>query len=64
MAIERDCAADSTPEALAQLHKRLDEIEEAVNQIKTPLSSADQLYVLRDHIGMVRQRLGGAPRGK
>jgi hypothetical protein len=64
MAIERDMAADATPEALAQLHKRLDEIEEAVNQIKTPLSSADQLYVLRDHIGMVRQRLDGAGHSK
>lgn len=64
MAIERDMATDATPEGLAQLHERLDKIEEAVNQIKTPVSSADQLYVLRDHIGMVRQRLEGAQRSK
>lgn len=64
MAIERDMAADASPEAHAKLHKRLDEIEEAVDHIKTPLSTADQLYVLRDHIGMVRQRLEGAGRLK
>jgi hypothetical protein len=60
MAIERDMVADSSPEALKQLHGRLDEIVHAVDHIKTPLSSADQLYVLRDHIGMVRKRLEGA----
>ena len=28
-----------------------------MNELKTPLSFADQLYVLRDHVGMVRQHL-------
>ena len=37
--------------------KRLDWIEQAVNETKTPLSFADQLYVLRQHISFVRDRL-------
>jgi hypothetical protein len=41
----------------AAIAKRLDDIEEAVNELKTPLSFADQLYVLRDHVGTVRRRL-------
>jgi TRAP transporter TAXI family solute receptor len=40
----------------AQL-KRLNEIEEMVNQISIPLSFADGLYGLRSHINFVRQRI-------
>ncbi|MEO5935109.1 MAG: TAXI family TRAP transporter solute-binding subunit [Duganella sp.] len=40
----------------AQL-KRLDEIEELVNQISIPLSFADGLYGLRSHIQFVRKRI-------
>ncbi|WP_317202057.1 TAXI family TRAP transporter solute-binding subunit [Janthinobacterium sp.] len=40
----------------AQL-KRLNEIEEMVNQISIPLSFADGLYGLRSHINFVRQRV-------
>jgi len=36
--------------------QRLDDIENAVNQMKVPLAFADQLYVLRDHIAFVRDR--------
>jgi hypothetical protein len=36
-------------------------IERAVHEIKTPLSFADQLYVLRDHVAMVRRRLDESP---
>ena len=42
----------------AQL-KRLNEIEELVNQISIPLSFADGLYGLRSHINFVRQRVLG-----
>jgi TRAP transporter TAXI family solute receptor len=42
----------------AQL-RRLDEIEEMVNQISIPLSFADGLYGLRSHINFVRQRVLG-----
>jgi TRAP transporter TAXI family solute receptor len=53
---------ESAPEATrmqvyeAQL-KRLDEIEELVNQISIPLSFADGLYGLRSHIQFVRKRI-------
>lgn len=59
MAIEREMLARPSPEQHAQLVARLDEIEHAVDEIKTPLSFADQLYVLREHVGLVRQRLKG-----
>ena len=44
----------------AALLKRLDEIEELVNQISIPLAFADGLYGLRSHINFVRQRVIGA----
>ncbi|WP_373990841.1 TAXI family TRAP transporter solute-binding subunit [Duganella sp. BuS-21] len=40
----------------AQL-KRLDEIEDLVNQVSIPLSFADGLYGLRSHIQFVRKRI-------
>jgi TRAP transporter TAXI family solute receptor len=57
MAIEREMQTDNSPEKHAEIAARLDGIVHAVNEIKTPLSFADQLYVLRDHVGMVRRRL-------
>lgn len=57
MAIERDMLATPDPGDRAEILKRLDEIEESVNNLKTPLSFADQLYVLREHISWVRHRL-------
>ena len=44
--------------------KELDQLETRVNRIRTPLSYANQLYILREHIGLVRrnmQRAGEAP---
>jgi hypothetical protein len=57
MAIEREMLAKPSAEQRAQLEQRLQEIEEGVNDIKTPLAFADQLYVLREHVGLVRRRL-------
>jgi TRAP-type uncharacterized transport system substrate-binding protein len=57
MAIERKMLARPTPEEQAELLKRIESIERSVNELKTPLSFADQLYVLRDHVGMVREHL-------
>ena len=37
--------------------QRVDEIARAVNEMRTPPSFGDQLYVLRDHIAGVRRRL-------
>jgi TRAP transporter TAXI family solute receptor len=43
-----------------RLLKRLDDIEELVNQISIPLAFADALYGLRSHINFVRQRVRAA----
>lgn len=42
---------------LAELLQRLDAIEEEVRKVKVPLSYSDELYNLRLHIGMLRNRL-------
>jgi hypothetical protein len=65
MAIERDMAPGVPPERVDEMHQRLDEIDDAVNDIRTPLAFADQLYLLRGHVAMVRQRLVApvGPRG-
>src|SRR5262249_13428357 len=57
MSIEREVMDGSSPEERAEILKRLDENEHAVNELKTPLSFADQLFVLREHVSMVRHRL-------
>jgi TRAP-type uncharacterized transport system substrate-binding protein len=66
MTIERDMLVERAPEerdaTRAEIEARLDAIEDAVNRDKVPLSFADQVYVLRSHIQMVRRRLDGAPR--
>ncbi len=59
MAIDRDMLADPTPERKQEILKRLDDIQESVNNLRTPLAFADQLYVLREHISGVRDRLVG-----
>ena len=53
-------AAHGKQETCAGLLKRLDEIEEMVNQISIPLAFADGLYGLRSHINFVRQRVKNA----
>jgi ABC-type nitrate/sulfonate/bicarbonate transport system substrate-binding protein len=57
ISIEREMVKENSPEQREAILARLDEIEDSVNGIKTPLSFADQLYVLREHIGWVRHRI-------
>ncbi len=57
MALERAVNAKTTPEERAQMVKQLDEIEDRVITLKFPGSVADQVYLLREHIGFVRDRL-------
>ncbi|MFL6673372.1 MAG: TAXI family TRAP transporter solute-binding subunit [Massilia sp.] len=47
-------------ELCKDLLRRLDDIEERVNQISIPLAFADALYGLRSHINFVRQRVRAA----
>ncbi len=57
MALERAALSQPSPGERAELLKRLDEIERTVITVKMPGSVADQLYVLRQHITWVRERL-------
>jgi ABC-type amino acid transport substrate-binding protein len=57
LAIERDVRADPGSRKTEELLDRLGKIEQAVGAIRVPLAFADQLYVLREHIGFVRARL-------
>lgn len=57
MSIERAMLAAPSAEEQAKLLQRLDDIDSAVNQMRMPVAFADQLYVLRDHVRTVRQRL-------
>jgi hypothetical protein len=64
MAIERDMQPGVPPERREEFLHRLAEIDQAVNDLRTPLAFADQLYLLRGHVAMVRERLGApATRG-
>jgi hypothetical protein len=47
-------AARATPE---ELRERLDRLEAQVEKVSVPLSYADELYALRNHIHLVRKRL-------
>jgi TRAP-type uncharacterized transport system substrate-binding protein len=57
IAIERSALSETSAEERRSLIEQLDEIEESVNGLKMPLAYADQFYVLREHIGFVRDRL-------
>jgi TRAP transporter TAXI family solute receptor len=54
--IERQMQLNQTPEQLEELHHRLVEVENSVDNLHLPIAFADQLYVLREHINMVRMR--------
>jgi len=43
--------------ALQAMLERLDHIESAVNRLSTPLAYSENLYVFRQHIDLVRQRI-------
>ena len=57
LALERDLFAHPEDDRRDALRKRLDTIELGVNGMKVPMQFADQFYVLRQHIGFVRERL-------
>ena len=57
MALEREALAATSEEQRKPLRSRLEEIDSAVINLKIPSSFADQLYVLREHMKFVRERL-------
>ncbi|MBV8031356.1 MAG: ABC transporter substrate-binding protein [Betaproteobacteria bacterium] len=57
--LEAEVRKNTTPKDRAAQLRKLDEIEERVNRIRLPLAFAHHLYVLREHIDLVRRRMGG-----
>jgi TRAP transporter TAXI family solute receptor len=55
--VETGLNSKSDPRRLALKQARVEEIEEAVNEIPVPLDFSNQLYDLREHIDVVRRRL-------
>jgi TRAP-type uncharacterized transport system substrate-binding protein len=58
--VELELEDSPAPEKLRELLARLDQIERAVNRISTPLAYTDNLYMFRQHINLVRQRVARA----
>jgi hypothetical protein len=57
MTLERAMLANPEQDEREQLFKQLEAIENSVNSLILPLAFADQQYVLREHIAMVRARM-------
>jgi hypothetical protein len=57
MNIERAMLAGPPAEEQDIVLRRFEAIEKAVNEMKAPAAFGDQLYVLRDHVRLVRDRL-------
>lgn len=57
MQIEREAFGTTTPEQRTDLMHRLDAFETRVVNLRLPGWWADELYVLKNHIGFVRRRL-------
>lgn len=56
MTLERAMLANPDQDERGQLYKQLEAIEDSVNSLILPLAFADQQYVLREHIAMVKAR--------
>ena len=55
--VELNLDENSPPDKLSELLQQLDQIENAVNRINTPLAYADNLYAFRQNVNLVRQRV-------
>lgn len=60
MVLEKDMALSTAPDRNEELLRRLEQIEQAVNKMKVPVSFAEQFYVLRGHIDFVRGKLSNS----
>jgi TRAP-type uncharacterized transport system substrate-binding protein len=58
--VEQDTMAQLSTEKLEALTQRIDEIESEVHKMKVPASYGGQFYILRTHIGFVRNKLQDA----
>ncbi len=55
--VELQLEDQPSPDTLEQMLLRMEEIEEAVGHIRTPLAYSDQLYFFRQHLDLVRNRI-------
>lgn len=55
--IERSAAIHQDPATLAQMLEELDRIDRVAQRIRYPLAFSDEIYDLRGHVDLVRQRL-------
>ncbi len=63
MTLEREMLVQPGLDERQDIRRRLEGIEQSVNALQLPLAFADQLYVLREHIAMVRARFDALPVG-
>ena len=56
-ALDTSSPASQSGATLELLLHKLDKLEEDVRKVSVPLSYADELYSLRLHIGLVRDKL-------
>ena len=57
--LEHDIDADPDGERLDQHRARLLEVERSLRMLKVPVSFASEVYALRQHLRLVREKLGG-----
>ena len=58
--VEQDTLAGQSAGKLAELDRRIDDIESELHRMKVPASYGDQFYALRTHIHFVRNKLQAA----
>jgi TRAP-type uncharacterized transport system substrate-binding protein len=55
--LELDIAEDSTPGRMMDYQKMLDRIEGFINEIRVPLALFKEVYTLKEHVELVRNKL-------
>jgi TRAP transporter TAXI family solute receptor len=55
--LEHDLEQNREPQRITEYLKRLDQIEQRVSRLKVPLAYSGQFYMLRQHIGFVRDMI-------
>ena len=55
--LEDEITGGGGPTDAAQLMARLDQLEKQANQLRMPIAYESMMYLLRNHIGVVRNRL-------
>jgi hypothetical protein len=55
--LELEVSEHPQPKRIADYYARLDRIEASVNKVKVPLAFYSEIYTLREHIDLVRERV-------